>query len=161
MNPDFTFSPDDLMNPIYCRNCRVHIPAKVSTSGGGYCPDCNIARHHAQVAAQQAQIAVQQQKAMLSQQSAQLLNLNPAMGWCPRCQSPNLDQLNDNSLGSAGRSLKGAGCVLCAISWFVLWPLLVVGIALYAAGSSLGGRRPIGTFGSSLQCRSCGHRWLA
>ena len=52
MNSTYTFSPDDAMNPVYCRECRVHIPDDISVQGKGVCPDCIATKHQAQFARQ-------------------------------------------------------------------------------------------------------------
>jgi hypothetical protein len=39
-NPDYSYSPDDLMQPVYCIVCRQHIPKDISNAGKGVCPEC-------------------------------------------------------------------------------------------------------------------------
>jgi hypothetical protein len=69
MNPTFTFSPDDMMNPVYCRQCRTHIPLAVSAQGNGLCPDCVQANQQAQTIAFQQQQSAQAQRAAAQQRA--------------------------------------------------------------------------------------------
>jgi hypothetical protein len=39
-NPKYSYSEDDLLQPVYCTVCRQHIPKSVSNEGNGVCPDC-------------------------------------------------------------------------------------------------------------------------
>jgi hypothetical protein len=39
-NPNYSYSPDDLLQPVYCIVCRQHIPKDISNAGKGICPDC-------------------------------------------------------------------------------------------------------------------------
>lgn len=52
MNSSYTFSPDDAMNPVYCRDCRALIPRGISVQGNGICPDCIATKQQAQSARQ-------------------------------------------------------------------------------------------------------------
>lgn len=36
----YVYEPEDLINPIFCTACRLHIPRAVSTAGSGRCPSC-------------------------------------------------------------------------------------------------------------------------
>ena len=47
--PTYQFSPDDAMFPVYCTQCRAHVPVAISNAGHGLCPVCT------QVAAQVTQ----------------------------------------------------------------------------------------------------------
>lgn len=56
LNPKYSYTQDDLMQPLYCTGCRQHIPKAVSNTGNGLCPDC-IASANASAAATAAQQA--------------------------------------------------------------------------------------------------------
>ena len=68
--PDFT--PDDHMNPVYCIQCRVHIPLSVSQQNGRLCPDCVQVNHQAQAAADQQRQAAHAQQAAAHQAAQQI-----------------------------------------------------------------------------------------
>lgn len=38
--PQYVYSPDDQVNPVFCTGCRLHIPRAISTAGNGLCPSC-------------------------------------------------------------------------------------------------------------------------
>ena len=80
MNSTYTFSPDDMMNPIYCRECRTHIPRDVSTEGSGLCLACFSKREQANVSrdAQRASNVTQQASVAASQkvQTPNMLLIN-------------------------------------------------------------------------------------
>ena len=39
-NPKYSYSEDDLLQPVYCIVCRQNIPKLVSNDGNGICPEC-------------------------------------------------------------------------------------------------------------------------
>ncbi len=71
MNPTFTFTPDDMMHPVYCKQCRTHIPLVILTQGNGICPDCIQADQQAQTAAFQQQQVIQAQRVAAMQAAQQ------------------------------------------------------------------------------------------
>jgi len=73
MSSSYTFSADDMMNPVYCKQCRNQIPKAVSLQGNGVCPDC-------------MQISQQAQASMLQQhQVAQAQQIAAKRQPCPVC----------------------------------------------------------------------------
>ncbi len=40
MNPAYSYTADDQINPVYCIGCREHIPNAISNAGRGLCPVC-------------------------------------------------------------------------------------------------------------------------
>jgi hypothetical protein len=38
--PEYSYTDDDRMMPVYCIGCRKHIPKKESDAGLGFCPSC-------------------------------------------------------------------------------------------------------------------------
>ncbi len=151
MGPPYVFTQDDQMNPVYCTQCRVHIPRVVSNQGRGLCPVC-IANN---VAISQAQA---QQTAQAHQfQQAQIYNTATGLGSCPQCNSPNIIQL-DLHRPSNGGGLVVGGLVLCVCSLCCFWPLAIVGVVMMIMGVV---QRPSQPYGTSRVCRYCGHRWAA
>ncbi len=152
MGVQYTFSHDDVMDPVYCRVCRQQVPRAV-LSAAGLCPGCIQAE---QVAAQQTALPQQQ-----AQQAVH--GKNTGMGRCPQCQSTNVAQIENTARDGTGKVLKAVGCPLsCIGSCFLflplLLPLLILGIVLFVAGCFFGnGIRLIST---SRACHYCGHRWL-
>ena len=71
LNPQFAFTPDDMMNPVYCKQCRTHIPALISSQYYGMCPDCSQAYQQSQALALQQQQAAQAQQAAAQQAAHQ------------------------------------------------------------------------------------------
>lgn len=74
MNPNWTYSDEDKVNPTYCTQCRIHVPRAISNADG-WCPDCVQKLQDAQDAMRRQQIAQNQQRAA-QQAQAQVLQSN-------------------------------------------------------------------------------------
>lgn len=159
MSAPFLFTPDDQIYPVYCTQCRAHIPRAVSNAGHGLCPSCIQANQAAAVAsAAQAQAAQAAQAQAQQQQRHALYHTNTGMGLCPQCSSPNIVQVVDQVPNPAKNALMGAGCLLALVGVFLcfLGFLLPVGIVLMIVGACLPANKATGL---SRSCRYCGHRW--
>jgi hypothetical protein len=44
VDPRFTYTSDDQMQPVYCPDCRAHIPRTVLSQFGNVCPNCHQRR---------------------------------------------------------------------------------------------------------------------
>ena len=92
MNPNWTYSDDDKINPIYCTQCRIHIPRNLSAYANGLCPDCVQKLQAAQQAQPQAlQNTVQQYQLPTS---------------CPQCRAGDIYKVSEvykqgNATGSS------------------------------------------------------------
>jgi hypothetical protein len=60
INPNYSYTQDDLMQPLFCTGCRQHIPKAISNVGNGLCPVC-VANFNAMSAVKAAQQAALQQ----------------------------------------------------------------------------------------------------
>lgn len=155
----YQFSQDDILFPVYCVNCKTHIPKQVSNAGGGWCPVC-IGRQHAQ-AVQNAQAAQAAQQA----HAAALYSTVTGLGYCPQCQSTNIVQFDNVAQVKTG----GLGVGLAGIVLFVVGiPFICVGgigLIFMAAGfvmimiSLFTPSARTHAIGTSRECRYCGFRW--
>lgn len=146
--PAYNFTQDDNLNPLYCIQCRTHIPRAVSNAGRGLCPLCIAKNQQAsanQALAQQAQQAANQQA---------IYQFNSGMGLCPQCHSSNLEEIIERD-GSTASALGGAGCLGTMLGLCCFWPMLIVTIPMSLFGATSSSR----IVGRSRLCRYCGHRW--
>jgi hypothetical protein len=153
----YVFTVDDQINPVYCINCRTHIPRSVSNSGRGLCPSCiqsQRVQQAQQAAANQAALVNQQQAAANHQQA--VFAHQTGLGFCPQCRSTNVIQIANRTPNGSKSGLIGAGVTMMIISVFCLWPLFVVGLILLIVGACQNSNNQIGT---SRVCQYCGNRW--
>lgn len=154
----YTFTDDDMMQPVYCIGCRQHIPKVVSNFGLGLCPTCLNAKQAAQQAQTNAQAAAAAQVQAAQQAKAQAVYaVATGLGICPAYRSTNIEQVVNRTTNGSRGSLQAAGCMMGMISLFCLWPLAIVGILLFLVGAC---QPASNVTGYSRICRYCGHRWL-
>ncbi len=151
MQPAYQFTDDDRFYPIYCTQCKAHIPKAVSNSGGGICPPCH----------QVATTLVAQQQANI-QQRAQMVaharfHTNTGRGKCPQCQALNINQFQvqqSNNTGGiliVGFAFLGTGLFCCLPVSAVGAIMIIVGIIMACVGPR--------TVSTSRECGNCGFRW--
>jgi hypothetical protein len=163
MNPAYSYTLDDQMNPIFCIGCRQHIPDAVSKAGRGLCPEC-IAKLNQTQASPQVQapqpppLAVPPPQAVPTPQA-----IAPPQGLCPRCSSIQvLDKPVYNTNGTAV-ALRSGGAVITLLGALTVClgigaVLLPIGIVLWVVGVFLPMRRLVSL---SHQCHPCGFQWTS
>ena len=159
INPKYSYTQDDLMQPVYCTVCRQHIPKAISNAGSGVCPDC-VASANAAAASTAAQQAALQQQAQQAH-----FNLQTGMGKCPQCQSTNIAEFENTAKTQASAYIGGGCCLIilsvplfCTVVLSIIGLILViVGIILAIIGMSMNTKKKIGP---SRICNFCGYRWL-
>jgi hypothetical protein len=76
INPHYSYTQDDLMQPVYCTVCRQHIPKAISNAGSGVCPDCRAGAD-----AQQGSAEPQAQHEQIDLQSSDYQGNNLTLMW--------------------------------------------------------------------------------
>jgi hypothetical protein len=157
MSNSYVFLDEDEFNPIYCVECRLHIPRAYSDANRGLCADCLEAQEKAAAnALAQKQAALNQQAAQDAQRQQLVYSTNTGRGKCPQCSSVNIAETQERVSNSSGGTMKATGCVLIVVSIICFWPLAIVGIVLCVLGMFTPSTAVVGT---SRSCQACGYRW--
>lgn len=161
--PQYFFSQEDQMFPVYCTDCRAHIPKIISNQNGGLCPTClaKTTLQFQQRVVSQMQAQAQAQTAQKAQQQA-LFDKNTGLGKCPQCQSTNIVQF-DNKVENQGQAnafgITGLVCIAVGAITFCVGGFLLVGLGIFfLLGATISSfqKQKINT---SRQCEHCGYRW--
>jgi hypothetical protein len=137
MNPQFQYSPSDMVSPQYCHRCKQHTPSAILEHCGGLCPDCQAAKGQ-------------------SGEQPMVANEGAGQGFCPHCHSTSVATVPIYARNKTQGSLITVGVLTCILSVFCFWPLLLVGIPLIIVGGCLPAQRAIGT---ERRCNHCGQNW--
>lgn len=159
-SPIYNFSQDDVLFPIYCTQCRSHIPRDISDLGKGLCPDCIsanvVAMQALALAKQQAQ---QQRQAQQQAAKAALHAVDTGLGRCPVCGSTNLSKDFDFHVNHSKSSNLSWSLAMVAAGIVSLVCCLPVAVVLIPLGIVLGVLSLLQSSGTRVyfrNCNSCG-----
>lgn len=151
----FVFTQDDLMQPVYCIQCRAHIPRAVSNANKGVCGSC-LSAPTPQVSPLSLQAVIPPQQVAMQQAIA----TNFGLGRCPICGSSQVNEYantveNDSkrTWGSVSLIFILIGAVTICFGGFVF---ITLGIIFFIVSLCTPDQKTL-SYGRS--CGGCGHRW--
>lgn len=136
------FTDEDQMFPVYCPQCKAHIPRALSNVQK-ICNGCQSQ------AAYQSAAQIQLQQAQMQQFYA----TNTGLGICQQCQSTNIGEQTSGSQG-CGQAAFGIAAIVTGLLGFFFCPLwcgtlLFIGLMFVVPRDEI-----------SRWCKSCGNRWI-
>jgi len=141
----YVFDQDDMMQPIYCIQCRSHIPRIVSNLGKGLCPICIAHNVH---------ISLQ---APASPPTPVVVIQGPT---CPNCGSSSVSDYSHQVRNDTRASMSAVGGLLIFLGvlgiCFGGLILAFIGFLIFIVAICLPAKNTVG-FGR--RCAGCGHSW--